>query len=372
MAAPNDLATASRSKGQIMDVPESDNALGQAALAKVTQADGGAAQPSQHPVSASAPPSGLAVASHPESVTTGVPDPGAGHEEGALAEAMQAASDVALPLQHPVAVSEIFYRHRAPVRLTHWINALCILFLLGSGLNIFNAQPHLYWGRYGADANPPDHAFFSIGAFDTPKGTRGMTDIGPWRFDTTGVLGWSKVNGEYADRGWPDWLTIPSVQDLADARHWHFLFATILAINGLIYLSWSLYRRHLQRDIWPSLADLKAMPRAVIDHLKLKHPTGEAAKHYNVLQRLAYLGVIGLITLMVLTGLTMSPGFDTIFPWLLDIFGGRQSARSIHFLSASLIVLFVIVHLTEVVIAGPINEIRSMITGYFTIRKDHA
>src|SRR6185503_16208479 len=67
-------------------------------------------------------------------------------------------------------IREIFYRHKALVRLTHWINALCILFLLGSGLNIFNAHPHLYWSRYGADANPPDHAFFSIGAFDTPAG----------------------------------------------------------------------------------------------------------------------------------------------------------------------------------------------------------
>jgi thiosulfate reductase cytochrome b subunit len=266
---------------------------------------------------------------------------------------------------------ESVYRHRALVRLTHWINALCILFLLGSGLNIFNAQPHLYWGRYGADANPPDHAFFSIGAFDTPDGPRGMTDIGPWRFDTTGFLGWSKAYGEYANRGWPSWLTIPSFQDLADARHWHFLFAAILATNGLIYLGWSLWRRHIQRDIWPTWTDLKTIPRAVLDHLKLKHPVGEAARRYNVLQRLAYLGVIGLITLMVLTGLTMSPGFDTIFPWLLDIFGGRQSARSLHFLSAALIVLFVIVHLTEVVIAGPINEIRSMITGYFTLPKDH-
>jgi thiosulfate reductase cytochrome b subunit len=266
---------------------------------------------------------------------------------------------------------EVFYRHRLVVRLTHWITALCILFLLGSGLNIFNAQPHLYWGRYGADANPPDHAFLSIGAFDTPQGPRGITEVGPWQFDTTGILGWSKVDGDYAARGWPSWITIPSFQDLADARHWHFLFAWILVINGLVYLGWSLYRRHLQHDIWPTVADLKSLPRSLLDHLKLKHPTGEAAKRYNVLQRLAYMGVIVLITLMVLTGLTMSPGFDTIFPWLLDIFGGRQSARSIHFISASLIVLFVIVHLAEVVLAGPINEVRSMLTGYFIVPKDH-
>src|SRR5215471_18110023 len=89
---------------------------------------------------------------------------------------------------------ESFYRHRAPVRLTHWINALAILFLLGSGLNIFNAHSRLYWGKVGADA---DHPFLSIGAFDTPAGPRGITQIGPWQFDTTGFLGWSKVDGQY-------------------------------------------------------------------------------------------------------------------------------------------------------------------------------
>src|ERR1700733_6555884 len=98
------------------------------------------------------------------------------------------------------ASGESFYLHRAPVRLTHWINALCILFLLGSGLNIFNAHPRLYWGLYGANSDP---AFFSIGAYDTASGTRGITQIGPWHFDTTGVLGWSKYMGEETARGWP-------------------------------------------------------------------------------------------------------------------------------------------------------------------------
>jgi thiosulfate reductase cytochrome b subunit len=263
--------------------------------------------------------------------------------------------------------AELIYRHRAPVRLTHWINALCILFLLGSGLNIFNAHPRLYWGKSGADA---DHAFFSLDAVTADSGTRGITQIGPWQFDTSGVLGWSKANGDYQARGWPDWLTIPSFQDLADARHWHFLFAWLLVLNGLLYLGYGIYARHLQRDIWPTLDDLRAIPRSVLDHLRLRHPTGEAAKRYNVLQRLAYLGVIILISLMVLTGLSMSPGFNAIFPQLLDIFGGRQSARSIHFLSASLIVLFVIVHVAEVMLAGPFNEIRSMLTGYYRVHPD--
>ena len=267
------------------------------------------------------------------------------------------------------ASAEVFYRHRLPVRITHWINALCILFLLGSGLNIFNAHPRLYWGMYGADADKP---FFSIGSEDVSGVTHGYVELGRWRVDTTGVLGWSKTDGEYDERAWPDWVTIPSFQDLADARHWHFLFAWLLAINGAVYLAWGIVSRHLKRDVVPTGADIRAIPSSVVEHVKLKHPAGEAAKHYNPLQRLAYLGVIVLITLMVLTGLTMSPGFDAVCPWLLDVFGGRQSARSIHFICASLIVLFVLVHLIEVVLAGPVNEVRSMLTGRYVVPKEHA
>jgi len=267
----------------------------------------------------------------------------------------------------PIKEPKGFYRHRALVRLTHWVNALCILFLLGSGLNIFNAHPRLYWGLYGTDADP---SFFSLSAIDTPNGPQGITQIGPWNFNTTGVLGWSQVDGEFQARGWPSWLTIPSFQDLADARHWHFMFAWILVFNGLAYLVYSLWARHLQRDIWPTRTDIRAIPRSILDHIKLRHSTGDAARHYNVLQKLAYLGVITLIVLMVLTGLTMSPAFNAVVPWLLDVFGGRQSARSIHFISACLIVLFVIVHLVEVLLAGPINEIRSMLTGDYRIPQD--
>jgi thiosulfate reductase cytochrome b subunit len=264
---------------------------------------------------------------------------------------------------------EVIHRHTLVVRLSHWVNALAIFIMVGSGLNIFNAHPSLYWGQKGSELDRP---FLAIGAIATPKGPRGATVIGPLHFDTTGVLGLSKVHGVATARGWPSWLTIPGFQDLADARHWHFFFAWVLTINALIYLIWSLFVRHLQRDIWPTVGDLEAIPSSVADHLRLRHPTGEAAKRYNVLQRLAYLGLILLVFLMIATGLTMSPGIDAAAPWLLDVFGGRQSARSIHFFCASLIVAFVIVHLIEVVLAGPINEVRSMITGRYVVRREHA
>lgn len=277
--------------------------------------------------------------------------------------------DTPLGGSKPRPARELIYRHTFLVRVTHWLNALTIFVMIGSGLNIFNAHPALYWGQKGSELDSP---FLSIRAFHTAEGLRGITMIGPLRFDTTGVLGLATHNGQVLAKAWPSWLTIPGYQDLADARHWHFFFAWVLAANGIAYLLWSLASRHLSRDLTPTVSDLKSIPRSVLDHLQLKHPTGEAAKRYNVLQRLAYLGVITLIALMVLTGLTMSPGFDAFAPWLLDAFGGRQSARSIHFLCAAGIVAFITVHLIEVVLAGPINEVKSMITGNYAVPPDHS
>jgi thiosulfate reductase cytochrome b subunit len=109
----------------------------------------------------------------------------------------------------------------------------------------------------------------------------------------------------------------------------------------------------------------------VVTHARLRFPKGEEARRYNVLQKLAYLAVaLVLLPLMVATGLTMSPGIDAAWPWLLDLFGGRQSARSIHFICASLIVLFVIVHLVMVVASGLFNNLRSMITGRYAIETE--
>lgn len=263
---------------------------------------------------------------------------------------------------------EVIHRHAWPVRLTHWINALTIFIMVGSGLNIFNAHPRLYWGQAGADRDKP---FVALEAVQTPAGLRGRTVIGPLALDTTGVLGVSREGGEQTERAWPDWITVPSYTDLADARHWHFFFAWILVVNGAVYLTWSLARRHVQRDLWPTAADLRAIPRSIVDHVKLRHPKGEAAKRYNVLQRLAYLGLLVLVIGMVLTGLCMSPGIDAFAPWLVAALGGRQSARTLHFLFAFAIVLFIAVHLIEVVLAGAINEVRSMITGRYAVPGEH-
>jgi thiosulfate reductase cytochrome b subunit len=259
------------------------------------------------------------------------------------------------------------YRHSLPVRLSHWFNVLCMSFLLMSGLQIFNAHPALYWGQYGADHDPP---FISLGAVEEGGTTRGVTKIGSLQFDTTGLLGLSKVDGEETERGFPSWLTVPSYQDLAAGRRWHFFFAWLFVINGLVYLAFGLWSRHFGRDLIPAGRELAPshLAEEVANHARLRFPKGEEARHYNTLQKLAYLAVIFvLLPMMIATGLTMSPGFNAIAPWMLDLFGGRQSARTLHFISASGLVGFVVVHVLMVLVSGLFNNMRSMITGYYTI-----
>jgi thiosulfate reductase cytochrome b subunit len=276
-------------------------------------------------------------------------------------------SDAVLPsngASAPKPGTEIIYRHTVVVRVTHWINVVCLTLLLLSGLQIFNAHPMLYWGQKGDEY---DRAFVSIGVDDWRKAhPRGIIKIGPLAVDTTGVLG---VSGGVA-RAYPRWLTLPANQDLADGRRWHFFMAWIFVINGLVYLGSNAINGHFKRDLAPTREQIR--PRHIwmdiVDHVKLKHPVGEAAKHYNVLQKFAYLGVIVLISLMVFTGLTMSPGVDAAVPWLLNLFGGRQSARTLHWICANLIVLFVLVHVIEVFLAGVVNEVGSMITGRYRIK----
>jgi thiosulfate reductase cytochrome b subunit len=263
-------------------------------------------------------------------------------------------------------------RHSLITRLTHWINAVCLGFLLLSGLQIFNAWPSLYWGQYGADGDDP---FLHIGAQGPRISRQGILRVGATSVATTGLLGVSRVDGETVERAFPAWLTLPSVQDLAQGRRWHFFFAWCCVVNGAVYLMVSLLSGHLRRDLLPTRRQLAPahLWHEVVAHARLRFPQGEAARRYNVLQKLSYLGVaVVLLPLMVLTGLTMSPGMNAVVPFLLDLFGGRQSARAIHFITASLLVLFVLVHLAMVFLSGAWNNLRSMVTGRYAIDESEA
>jgi Ni/Fe-hydrogenase b-type cytochrome subunit len=222
------------------------------------------------------------------------------------------------------------FRHRLPTRLWHWINAVTIIVMIMSGLMIFNAHPRLYWGQYGAN------------------------------FDTA----WLELPR------FPGWATIPSAYNLALARHWHLAFAWVLAFGFLAFLILSLWNGHLRKDLALSRDEIAPshLWADVKKHLKLDF--GGEGGRYNPLQKITYSLVLGvLIPGAILSGLTLSPGMNAAWPWLLDLFGGRQSARSVHFICATGLVLFIIVHIALVLLAGPVNEIRSMVTGWFSVEE---
>ena len=224
-------------------------------------------------------------------------------------------------------------RHSLWVRLTHWINALCLVVLLMSGLQIFDAHRELYWGIQSHFVHP--------------------------------LLA--------LPHGFPFWITLPGYQDLAAVRLWHFFFAWLFVLNGSVYFLVGQIGGHVRRDLLLSRAQLHGLGRSLLEHLRLRFPRGDAARVYNPLQKLSYLGVVFvLLPLMLLTGLTMSPAIDTAAPILLDVFGGRQSARSIHFFVAALLVGFTAVHLAMVLLSGFFNNMRGMITGRHSLPAEAA
>jgi thiosulfate reductase cytochrome b subunit len=217
-------------------------------------------------------------------------------------------------------------RQKLSTRITHWIWAVCLFFLLLSGLQIFNAHSALYLGDQ---------------------------------------VGFTYDNAIFEIEGFPSWMTIPSTQDLATGRVVHFFFAWILAATLLVWLVASLWNRHIRKDLLPTSKDARNFVPDIRDHLRLKlvHTV-----RYSPLQKLAYGGVLFvLFPLIILTGLSMSPGMNAVLPWLPELFGGRQSARTVHFIVMALLVAFFVVHMAMIVLAGPFNELRSIITGHYRL-----
>ena len=257
----------------------------------------------------------------------------------------------------------LIYRQSVWTRLTHWLWAFSLFFLLLTGLQIFGAHPALYIGDQSGFAF--DNAVLRIGAENTPAGPKGYTDILGVRFDTTGVLGLSTRDGRLNPAAFPAWATIPSYHDLATGRVIHFFFAWVLVATLLVWFVAGLFNSHIKRDIAPRTADLRALPRDIADHARLRFHHGRS---YSTLQKLSYGGVLFiLLPLMILTGLAMSPGVDALLHWLPDVLGGRQTARTIHFIVMALLVGFIVVHIILVLAAGPLNELRSIVTGWYRV-----
>jgi len=256
------------------------------------------------------------------------------------------------------------YRHSLTVRLVHWTAVAAVVVLLMSGLQIFNAHPALYWGQKSSFANP----VASIGSAVIGDARTGVTRIFDHQFVTSGILGLSGYRDDPEQRAFPAWATLPAQQDLAAGRSWHFIAAWVLVICGLVYLVAGLATDHIRRDIAPNFRELRGIGHSVVEHLRFRPA---ASPTYNVLQKLAYSGLLFVVfPALILSGLTMSPGLDAALPFLTSIFDGRQSARTVHFLAAFAIVLFVAIHVVMVLVSGPINLLRSMVTGWYDVKNE--
>ena len=257
-------------------------------------------------------------------------------------------------------MEKLVYRHNRITRTTHWVNALALVILVMSGFQIFNAHPHLYWGS----TSEPDRAFLSIAAANDDGEVRGFFRIYGWQFDTTGVLGVQNTQMGPAPRAFPSWLTVPGYFWLEGGRRWHFFFAWLFALNGLLYLVYNSANGHLRKFLFTP-KDVARVPAMVLYYLRIRKESPQQ-EDYNPLQKLAYTSVFVVLTpLIMLSGMAMSPQLDTAFHWLPAMFGGRQSARSIHFILTFLFVGFTFGHVFMVLATGVINNMRSMVSGWY-------
>jgi len=231
-----------------------------------------------------------------------------------------------------VPTTTVTSRHSALVRATHWITTLCFLALLVSGVEIVISHPRFYWGETGNDLTPP--------LFKLPiPASRALVPTG-YGYVLRDQNGWS--------------------------RYLHFQAAWVVVLTGLLYTIFGLFTGHVRKNLLPGEADLswRAFSTAIASHLRFERPSEAEAWSYNVLQRLSYLFVIFvLFPLVIWTGLAMSPAFVSAVPAAVTVLGGQQSARTIHFFVSLSLVLFLLVHVVMVWLAGFRSRMRAMITG---------
>ncbi len=227
-------------------------------------------------------------------------------------------------------------RHAAVVRVTHWITTLCFFALLLSGLEIVVSHPRFYWGEAG-NVNTPALFHLPIPA------SRSTVPTG-YLYVLPDQNGWS--------------------------RYLHFQAAWAAVLTGLLYAVWGLFSGHFRKNLFPADLSWRAISGVIANHLRFKRPGEEESWSYNALQRLTYLLVIFvLFPLVIWTGLAMSPAVGSAFPLVVTVFGGQQSARTIHFFITIFLVAFLLVHVAMIFLSGFRNRMRAMITGR---NKEHA
>ena len=257
-------------------------------------------------------------------------------------------------------MESLVYRHNRVTRLTHWVNVLALPILLMSGLQIFNAHPHLYWGH----RSDPGTALLSISSSGAPGDARGYVELFGQRIKTTGLLGVQHTDTGIVHQAFPGWLTIPSYFWLAGGRHWHFFFGWVFFFNGMLYVIYNLLNGHM-RKFFLTPRDAAKIPAMALYYLRLRKDSPQVGE-YNPMQKMAYTGVFLLLTpVIMLSGMAMSPQLNQAFNWLPAMFGGRQAARTIHFLLTFAFAGFVFGHVFMVLTTGVFNNMRSMISGWY-------
>jgi thiosulfate reductase cytochrome b subunit len=240
--------------------------------------------------------------------------------------------DVSAPIDAP--------RHSAVVRITHWLTTLCVFALLLSGIEITISHPRFYWGETGNVMTPS--------LFNLPiPASRPWVQTG-YGFVLPDQNGWS--------------------------RSLHFEAAWVVILTGLVYIIFSLLGRHLRDDLLPAGAGLRwrALSKDILNHLRFQRPDEGEAWSYNILQQITYLLVIFvLFPVAIWTGLAMSPAIVSVFPTLVNVLGGHQSARTIHFFVTVLLVLFLLIHIVMVWRAGFRNRMLAMIISHTASRREN-
>lgn len=225
------------------------------------------------------------------------------------------------------------------VRVTHWITVIAFFALLITGGEIVISHPRFYWGEAGNVMTRP--------LFTLPIPASRGTVPTAYGFVMPDENGWS--------------------------RSLHFQAAWVLVLTGLVYGMVSLWTGHFWKDLFPQRGERtwRAYWAVIARYLRRAPPDEAEAHSYNAVQRIAYLTVIfGLVPLVIWTGLALSPAFDSAFPWAVDVLGGRQSARTLHFFITGFLVAFLIVHVAMVILGGFKSRMRAMITGRVAARRE--
>lgn len=262
---------------------------------------------------------------------------------------------------------EQVYRHSRIVRVTHWLNAVATIMLLFTGFAMTQLHAPLYWGDAGQDWGDVEREYNGAGRDIYPAIARvpevAWQDIGQKvrpRAATLGLGNWVD------DAVWSADNYLRTAIRVGD----HILFAWLFLFNGLVYLVSGFVSGRFGGLLRPSLRDLslRKIGHELWDHVRLRFPKGDEARSYNLIQKYTYLFVIFVaLPLQLLSGLALLPWMDAVAPWLKDLFLGRQSARTIHFSCATLILAFLLVHLAMVLLSGFRNNMRSMITGWYRL-----